>query len=249
MTNPAIIEYKDRRDAQAVLNMDNDALNDAVHCFTAETIKANYSKNYTWMGVPILQYPSDLMVMQELIWDIRPDVIIETGVAFGGMLMFYATCLEAIRSGRVIGIDIEIRDHNRLTINRHPLRHRIELMECSSTEIHPRAWFDKRLQNQRVLVSLDSNHTHDHVLQELDLYAPLVSVGSYIVVFDTAIEKYGQYTPETNFRPWTWGDGNNPASAVREFLSHNDDFVVDKLVETRALVTSAPGGWLRRIKR
>ena len=245
----AIDEYKAARDEQIAKNQKNDVLQRARNDFFGHIVTSNYVKNFTWMGVPILQLPNDLMVLQEIIWDVRPDVILETGIAFGGMLMFYATCLNAIGGGgRVVGIDNEIRDFNRLTINRHPLRNRIDLIECNSTDPNAAEWFSKRWKNMKVLISLDSDHTYEHVLKELRIYAPMVSVGSYIVVFDTTIEFYGHFDPDVNRRPWSRGHCNNPYWAVQSFLRENSDFVVDGNVEQRALITAAPGGWLRRVK-
>jgi cephalosporin hydroxylase len=237
-------QYIHDRNEQVRKNMDDRDLEVNTYRFTEELVRTNYTKNFTWMGIPILQYPTDLMVMQELIWQIKPDYIIETGVAFGGMTVFYANILDAIGNGQVIGIDIEFREHNRHALRNHPLWGRMTLVEGSSIE---KKVIDavNLLNGKKILVSLDSNHTHDHVLQELRLYAPLVSVGSYIVVFDTAIEDFG-HLDKNQDRPW--GKENNPATAVAEFMKNNDEFVVDKEIETRAGITAAPGGWLRRIK-
>lgn len=226
----------------------------------SRTLTHNYSYNYSWLGRPIIQYPQDMVAIQELIWKIRPDLIIETGIAHGGSLVLSASMLaildycEAVESGqpldpkathrRVLGIDIDIRAHNREAIEAHPMAHRIDMLQGSSiapeivAEVHDRA-----KEHKRVLVILDSNHTHEHVLAELEAYAPLVSKDSYCVVFDTVIEDLpvGMY-PD---RPWDVGD--NPKTAVREFLSHNSDFVVDEDIEAKLLITVAPGGYLRRI--
>ena len=239
-------QYIHSRDEQVKMNTDDRDLRVNTDRFTHELVRTNYAKNFTWMGVPIIQWPSDLMVMQELIWKIKPDYIIETGVAFGGMTVFYANVLETIGKGTVIGIDIEIREHNHNNLMSHPLNKRIRLLEGPSTENKTWSILAEELAYHKpktVLVSLDSNHSHAHVLQELWLYSPLVSVGSYVVVFDTAIEFVGQ--PDAD-RPW--GPGNNPWGAVQEFMQGNEEFVVDREVEQRALITSAPGGWLRRIK-
>ena len=237
--------YLFERDEQVRENMKNKDLEVATHHFFEHLVKTNYVKNFRWMGVPILQLPSDLMVLQEIIYKVRPDVIIETGVAFGGMLMFYATCLEAIGDGgRVIGIDIDIKEHTTLAINRSPLRNRIELHQMNSVDFKP--FTSERWRNMKVLVSLDSSHTHAHVLAELKLYSPLISVGSYLVVFDTTIEAYGHFDPERNRRPW--GPGNNPATAVQKFMEGNEEFIVYREIEARALLTAAPGGYLRRVK-
>jgi cephalosporin hydroxylase len=242
-------QYIHDRNEQVRKNMRNDVLRLYKEKFTGELIRTNYTKNFTWMGIPILQYPTDIMVMQELIWQIKPDYIIETGVAFGGMIVFYASMLEAISGpqyGMVAGIDKEIRIHNLTELKNHPLWKRIELFEKDSVDPKFVEWLrNANKYRSNILVSLDSNHTHDHVLQELRLYSPLVSVGSYIVVFDTAIEFFGHLDKNQN-RPW--GKANNPYSAVQEFMKGNKEFIVDREVEMRAGITAAPSGWLRRVK-
>ena len=222
--------------------------------------KGNYAYNFQWLGRPIIQVPQDMVALQELIWQIKPDLIIETGIAHGGSLILSASMLalldycDAVESGRaldpkatrrrVLGIDIDIRAHNREAIEAHPMAHRIDMLQGSSVAPEIVAEVHRRAQgHERVLVILDSNHTHEHVLTELEAYASLVSPGSYCVVFDTVIEDLpaGMY-PD---RPWDVGD--NPKTAVREFLSRNSDFVVDEDIEAKLLITVAPGGYLRRI--
>ncbi len=204
-----------------------------------------YAYNFTWLGRPIIQVAQDIMAMQELIWRIRPELIIETGVAHGGSLVFYASMLELIGgTGRVLGIDIDIRSHNRAAIMEHPMVRRIDLLEGSSvassvvTEVHDRA-----RGKGPVLVVLDSNHTHDHVLAELRAYGPLVTSGSYLVVMDTAIEDL----PREAFRDRLWGPGNSPRSAVRAFLQETQAFTVDTDIDAKLLISVAPGGYLRRV--
>lgn len=238
-------QYIHDRDEQVKENRRNKELEIATYHFTEHLVRSNYTKNFTWMGIPILQYPTDLMVMQELIWKIKPDYIIETGVAFGGMLVFYASILESIGKGKVLGIDIDPRDSNMRVLEKHPLRNRIWITKGSSVDKHVIEAVRDFVRDGKVLVSLDSLHTHAHVLQELRLYAPLVSMGSYIIVFDTAIEFYG-HLDKNQDRPW--GVGNNPATAVTEFMKNNDEFIVDRKVEQRVLITGAPGGWLRRVR-
>lgn len=205
-----------------------------------------YSYNFSWMGVPVIQFPQDIMAMQELIWRIQPDVIVETGIARGGSLVFYAGMLEmmGIRDGRVIGVDIDIRPHNRATIEEHPMGKRIQLVQGSSTAPETVEEVKKLLQGaKKVLVCLDSMHTHQHVLDELRLYAPLVTQDSYLVVFDTLIEEMpADYYPD---RPWSHGD--NPMTAVKAFLSENKDFVEDDTIPAKLLITVARGGYLKRI--
>ncbi|NNF43016.1 MAG: cephalosporin hydroxylase [Phycisphaerales bacterium] len=206
------------------------------------TTPSKYTYNFTWLGRPIIQFPQDILAVQELIWNVRPDLIVETGVAHGGSLVLSASCLELLGSdGRVIGIDIEIRPHNRAAIEAHPLAHRIDLLEGSSTDPAIAAAVADRARGRRVMVFLDSNHTHAHVAEELRLYAPLVGAGSYVVVFDTIIE----FMPPGSFPDRPWDVGDNPYTAVQEFLTRSDRFAVDADMEAKLLITVAPGGYLR----
>lgn len=224
--------------------------------------KANYVYNFTWLGVPILQIPQDLQALQEIIWQVKPDLIIDTGVAWGGSLMFNASMLailEAcgeIEAGRVVGIDIDIRPHNKQSIAAHPLARKITLFEGSSIDgaIVEQVTALART-HRRVLVCLDSNHTHDHVLAELEAYAPLVTPGSYCMVGDTIIED----APESMVSARPWGKGNSPKSAVREFLGRLSKegrtclrgqplrFEIDRLIEDKVILTGSPDGYLKRI--
>jgi cephalosporin hydroxylase len=212
--------------------------------FLRESIDARYSYNFSWMGRPIIQYPQDMIAMQEILWAVRPDLIVETGIAHGGSLVYYASLCELIGQGEVLGIDIDIRAHNRQAIETHPMFRRISLLQGSSIDPVIVQQVTARAAGKRVLVVLDSNHTHDHVLAELEAYAPLVSVGSYCVVFDTVVEDLppGQY-PD---RPWDVG--NNPKTAVHEFLRRDDRFEVDRDIEAKIQITVAPDGYLRRSK-
>jgi cephalosporin hydroxylase len=214
-----------------------------------ESISAQYSYNVSWLGRPIIQYPQDIVAAQQLVWTVKPDLVIETGIAHGGSLVLWASLLELNAAcggpdGRVLGIDIEIRPHNRAAIEAHPLARRITMIEGSSVDDGVLETVRKAVAGRdRVLVSLDSNHTHDHVLAELRAYAPMTSVGSYCVVFDTVIENLGSgMFPD---RPWDVGD--NPMTAVREFLRDHPEFEVDERVEDALMITAAPGGYLRRI--
>ncbi len=208
--------------------------------------KHRYTYNFTWLGRPFIQFPQDMMAMQEVIWKARPDLIVETGIAHGGSLIFYASMLELLGGdGRVVGVDIDIRPHNREEIEKHPLFRRIDLIQGSSTDGETvRQVRDLAEESRRVLLVLDSNHTHEHVLAELELYSPLVGQGSYIVVFDTFIEDM----PEDSFPDRPWSKGNNPKTAVWEFLERNDRFVIDKEIEEKLMITVAPDGYLRCIK-
>ena len=205
-----------------------------------------YSYHFTWLGRPIIQFPQDIMAMQEIIWRVKPDLIIETGIAHGGSLIFWASILELIGGdGQALGIDVEVREHNRREIEKHPMFKRISMIEGSSTDEAVARSVRKLAEGKRrVLVALDSEHTHDHVLKELELYSPLVTKGSYLVVFDTIIEDM----PDDLFSDRPWGRGNNPKTALKEFLKGTDRFQVDEQVDNKLLITVAPGGYLKCIK-
>lgn len=224
----------------------SDALRSASNDWIADVSRLKYSYNFTWLGRPIIQFPQDIVAMQEIIWRVRPDLIIETGVARGGSLILYASLLELIGgAGQVLGIDIDIREHNRLEIENHPLAQRVSLLQGSSVdELLVSQVRQLAAQQACVMVVLDSNHTHEHVARELALYAPLVTRGSYLVVFDTVIEDM----PEDFFPNRPWGKGNNPKTAVREFLRATDRFVIDQEYNSKLLITVAPDGYLRCVK-
>jgi cephalosporin hydroxylase len=218
--------------------------------WSRETNQHKYTYNFCWLGRPIIQYPQDMVVMQEIIWEVKPDLIIETGIAHGGSLIFSAAMLELVASctgseGEVLGIDIDIRVHNRKAIEEHPMAKRISMIQGSSIspEIVEKVKA-KAAGKQRVLVCLDSNHTHEHVLAELEAYAPLISVGSYCVVFDTLIEDM----PADMFSERPWGPGNNPKTAVWEYLKTHQEFEIDKSIQHKLLITVAPDGYLKRVK-
>lgn len=208
--------------------------------------KHGYTYNFTWMGRPIIQTPQDIMALQELIWNIKPDLIIETGIAHGGSLIFSASMLELIGGdGLVLGIDIDIREHNRSAIEKHPMSRRIKMIQGSSVDEEvARQVADVAGDKGSVLVILDSNHTHEHVLKELEIYSPLVSKGSYIVVMDTAVEDM----PADFFPDRPWGEGNNPKTAVWEFLKSHPEFEIDKSIQHKLLITVAPDGYLKRVR-
>ncbi len=211
----------------------------------AMALERKYMNNFSWLGRPLIQLPMDAMALQEIIWAVKPDLIIETGVAHGGSVVLSASMLELIGHGQVVGIDIDIRPHNRAAIAAHPMGHRISLIEGSSVAPDVVAQVKALAAGKKkVLVCLDSNHTHEHVLAELNAYAELVSVGSYCIVFDTFVEDMPDDYVWTD-RPW--GKGNNPKTAVWEWIKQNPGFVIDKSVEDRLLVTSAPDGFLQRI--
>ncbi|MGA0064655.1 MAG: cephalosporin hydroxylase family protein [Ilumatobacteraceae bacterium] len=231
-------------------NAVNPELVAAAESFLLPSINAKYSYNFYWMGRPIIQYPTDIVRIQQLIWDVKPDLIIETGIAHGGSLILSASILElaALDGGagdaRVLGIDIDIRAHNREAILDHPMSRRITMIEGSSTDPNIVAQVNEHARNsRRTMVFLDSNHTHEHVLRELELYAPLVSKGSYCVVFDTIVEMLPMGTVDD--RPWDKGD--NPMTAVDQYLRSNPNFVVDDQIDGQLLISAAPRGYLRRV--
>ena len=225
-----------------------------------DTAPHKYSYNFRWMGRPAIQLPNDAWAMQELIWEVKPDLIIETGIAHGGSLICYASMLalldmaEAVENGgvadpaktkrKVLGLDIDIRAHNREAIETHPMRPWIKMIQGSSiapeviSQVHAIA-----KGYERIMVSLDSNHTHNHVLEELKAYAPLVSKESYCVVFDTVLEDMP--AEQCANRPWT--PGNSPKTAVWEYLKTHPEFEIDKSIQHKLLITVAPDGYLKRI--
>jgi cephalosporin hydroxylase len=221
------------------------------HQFMKESIGFRYSYNFKWMGRPIIQYPQDIVAVQELIWDIKPDLIVETGVAHGGSAVFFASLLElsALSGGpkdaEVWCVEIDLRAHNREALLAHPMYPRLKIFDGSSVDEEIASVIaEKAVKCDRVMVILDSNHTHEHVLGELNFYASLVSVGSYCVVFDTVIEDLD----DVEFVDRPWGKGNNPKTAVAEFLRTNSDFVVDYSIDEKLLISAAPGGYLKRVK-
>ncbi|MBI2033732.1 MAG: cephalosporin hydroxylase family protein [Candidatus Liptonbacteria bacterium] len=214
--------------------------------FMVGSIRGRYSYNFDWLGRPIIQYPQDIIALQEIIWKVKPDLIIETGIARGGSLIFSASMLELIGgNGRVLGVDIDIRSHNRIEIEKHRMFKRIKMIEGSSIDAKVIARVKGLTRGKKkILVYLDSSHTSAHVLQELELYSRFVSRGSYIIVFDTIVE----YLPTGMVKDRPWGKGNNPATAVREFLKKHKNFVADRDIENKLLITAAPGGFLRRVR-
>ena len=210
--------------------------------------KYQYSYHFSWMGRPIIQYPQDMIALQEIIWKIKPDLIIETGIARGGSLIFSASILQLIGKGSVVGIDIDIRKHNRIEIEKHSMFKRIKMIEGSSIdEKIVKKVYQLAKNKKRTLIILDSNHSHEHVLKELKLYSPLVTKNSYLVVFDTVIEDIS--TPKTlSHKNRPWGKGDNPKTAVKSFLKINNRFIIDKEIENKLMITVAPSGFLKCIK-
>ncbi len=231
-------------------NGNDDELLRRAHDFMESSLRARYSYNFSWLGRPIIQYPQDIVAVQELIWRIQPRVIVETGIAHGGSLILSASMLELNAAcggpadARVVGVDIEIRPHNRAAIESHPMARRILMIEGSSTDPAVISAVEREVDGLApVLVLLDSNHTHDHVLAELEAYAPLASVGSYCVVFDTIIE---DVAPEL-LGDRSWGAGNSPKTAVREFLHTHPNFEIDVDVDRKLAFSAAPQGYLTRV--
>lgn len=238
----------------------NGELREIASAFMRGSILPKYSYNFAWLGRPIIQYPQDIVATQELIWSVRPDLIIETGIAHGGSLIFSASMLalldmcDAIESGgtidpsasarKVVGVDIDIRPHNRAAIEAHPMASRIQMIQGSSTDPGVVGQVAAiAASSRRVLVCLDSNHTHEHVLAELKAYAPLTSVGSYCVVFDTVIENL----PKELYPDRPWGPGDNPMSAVHEYLKSHPEFAIDTSIDHKLLISVAPNGFLKRL--
>lgn len=238
--------FQQEKHENILLLASNEDLRKSSLTWLSEVSRYRYSYNFTWMGRPIIQFPQDIMAMQEIIWKVKPQLIVETGIAHGGGLIFYASMLELLGGdGIVLGIDIDIRAHNRAEIEKHPMFKRIRMIEGSSIErsVVARVYeFSKG--RVPVLVVLDSMHTHAHVLEELKSYSPLIAKDGYLVVFDTVVEDM----PEDFFPDRPWGKGNNPKTAVHEFLKTNDRFEIDKEIDSKLLITVAPDGYLKCVK-
>ncbi|MCP4787031.1 MAG: cephalosporin hydroxylase [Fuerstiella sp.] len=259
MNNP-ITQFEEHvRQNVSELGKDDDLRRDAIR-FVENSARKNYSYNFSSLGQPIIQYPQDMVAMQELIWTVRPDLIIETGIAHGGSLVMNAAMLtlldycDCVESGdvlnpaepqrKVLGIDIDIREHNRAAVEAHPMSNRIEMLQGSSVADEIVRQVTERASGfECILVCLDSNHTHDHVLAELHAYAPLVTRSSYCIVFDTIIED----VPAEMFPDRQWGPGDNPKTAVHEFLKTHAEFEIDHDLDAKLLISVAPNGYLRRI--
>lgn len=238
-------KFKEECNKRVQSQGENEVLAQASKEFTEATIRSGYSYNFTWMGRPIIQYPQDMIAMQEIIWSVKPDLIIETGIAHGGSLIYYASILELIGNGEVLGIDIDIREHNRAEIEKHPMAKRIKMLEGSAISMDIIDQVKAHAAGKKtVLVCLDSNHTHDHVLAELKLYSPFVTVGSYLIAFDTIVEDL----PKNLYADRPWSVGDNPKTAVFKFLETQDSFVIDKSIDYKLMVSVAPDGYLKKIK-
>jgi len=255
-----INQFKSEVKNRVIANGKNNELKKSAANFLKESSDAMYSYNFSWMGRPIIQYPQDMVAVQELIWQVKPDLIIEAGIAHGGSLILSASFLalldyeDAVRNGevldplkprrKVLGVDIDIREHNKKAIQEHMLYSRIDMIEGSSIEegtIHQVVEYAKEF--DKIMLFLDSNHTHEHVLGELNAYAGLVSKGSYCVVFDTAVEDF----PAEAFPHRNWGPGNNPKTAVWEYLKAHPEYMIDKEIENKIQITVAPDGYLKKV--
>ena len=243
------LEFQSQCAAEIERQAQNPALKELSQKWITQAQEHKYSYHFNWLGRPIIQYPQDIIAMQELIWKTQPTLIIETGIAHGGSLIFSASMLElnaacgGAPNAKVLGIDIDIRPHNHEAILAHPMSRRIEMIQGSSIDseiigrVHARAKGE-----ERILACLDSNHTHAHVLAELQAYAPLVTKDSYCVVFDTLVEDL----PKESFTDRPWGPGDNPKTAVHQYLKENQGFAIDKTIQNKLLITVAPDGFLKR---
>jgi cephalosporin hydroxylase len=255
------VKFKQECQENVVKQRDDFSLKSSTIKWVNQSFSHKYCYNFEHLGRPIIQYPQDMVEMQELIWSIKPDLIIETGIAHGGSLILSASMLaqldicDAIEAGetidpnvskrKVLGLDIDIREHNRKAIESHPMSSRIQMIQGSS--IAPEVINKVKAiahDYKTILVCLDSNHTHEHVLAELEAYAPLTSVGSYCVVFDTIVEDM----PAEMFPDRPWGPGDNPKTAVWEYLKSHSEFEIDKGIHEKLLITVAPDGYLKRVR-
>lgn len=238
-------EFEDARKQWAEnMHQDQSLRNKALDVFI-EADRHNWIHQTNWLGEPSLQTPEDLITFQEIIFRTRPDFLVEVGVAWAGSLLFYATIMESIGHGQIIGIDIFIPDDLKDRIFSHSISKRIKLIQSSSIEDDSFREISGMIgENKNTMVHLDSDHTEKHVLQELKLYSELVTKGNYLVCGDTIID----FLPEQTHRPREWGKINNPYTALKKFLSSNNRFVVDQSFDMKRLMSNQPGGYLRCIK-
>ncbi len=235
-------EADKRKNAQA--QSCDKVLAEVARDFIIRSDRYGYGYQWTWLGLPVVQMPQDIVLTQEIIWQCKPDVIIETGIAWGGSVVLYASILQLIGKGKVIGVDLNLLDHVTAQIMAYPFSNRIHLYKGSSTDADVVAQVKSHIEpGQSVMVLLDSNHTHDHVLQELKLYAPLITKGQFLVVSDTVVDDI----PPQDHRPRPWGQGNNPKTALRAFLNGRNDFDVDSYINGKLLLSYSPGGYCRRV--
>ena len=259
MTNP-IQQFKQERDKQISSYPLDTAFAAQSQAWLESSMRRRYVYNFDWLGRPIIQYPQDMVAMQELVWATRPDLIIETGIAHGGSLVLSASLLamldycDAVQGGavidpkagkrKVLGLDVDIRAHNRAAIEAHPMAHMITMIEGSSIAPDVIAEVHEYVRDfKRIMICLDSNHTHEHALAELTAYAPLTSKGCYCVVFDSFVEDM----PADLFPDRPWGPGDNPKTAVWEYLKTHSEFEIDNNIQHKLQITVAPDGYLKRV--
>jgi cephalosporin hydroxylase len=238
-----IQQFKKEVEQNIINQGNNEFVKKAASDFMEASIRSKYSYNFTWLGRPIIQYPQDIVAIQEIIYEVQPDLIIETGIAHGGSLILHASICELIGKGEVLGVDIDIREHNKNEILNHRMSKRISMIQGSSIDEEIVSKVAEKVNGkEKVLVILDSNHTHEHVLAEMKMYAGFVSKDSYLLVFDTVVEDL----PNDIYDNRSWGVGDNPKTAVFEFLKTNTDFKVDTNYDNKLLLSVAPNGFLKR---
>ncbi|MCP3905639.1 MAG: cephalosporin hydroxylase [Planctomycetes bacterium] len=244
-TDPVAAFAVERREQIAALGRDEELRRRSVEWIMRATPN-RFTYNFSWMGRPVIQFPADMIAIQELIWSTRPNVIIETGIAHGGSAVFSASMLELLGGdGRVVAVDIDIREHNRAAIEEHPMSRRITMIEGSSID----SGIVNRVRGHvgdgdRVMVILDSHHSHAHVLAELEAYGPLVTRDCYLVVLDTIIEDL----PAGFLSDTRWDKGDNPKTAVHAYIGGTGDFEIDRAIPDKLQITTAPDGYLRCIR-
>ncbi len=251
----AITEFENEKKARIASYQNDQKVQSIAKDFIIQSCYNQYTYNFSWMGRPIIQFPQDMVIMQELIWELQPDLIIETGIAHGGSLVFYASILQLIGKGRVIGVDIDIRKHNRVAIEKHPMFHRIHLIEGSSIDLSTIEKVRSEINDaKKVMVCLDSFHTHEHVLAELNAYYEFVSVENYLVVFDTTAQILEEkvltdISKESKiYKNTLWGKNHNPHTALKSFLENHKEFVIEPSWHQKALITNCFEGFLKKIK-
>ncbi len=231
----------------------NKLLNQKADSFFLESVYSKYSYLFSWLGRPIIQYPQDILMVQELVYKVNPEIIIETGVAHGGSLCLSASLLALLdlkdnisrkeSKRKVVGIDVEIRNHNRIAIENHFLSNYIDLIEGSSIDENVIGEIEEICKSSKsTMVFLDSNHSEEHVLEELILYSKFVTKDSYLIVFDTSIE----FFKEIDYTGKKWAVGNNPRTAISKFLTKNNDFEIDSNIDDKLLISVAKEGYLKR---
>ena len=243
MFNRDDFEADKRRNAR--IQSQDRILRDIARDFIIQSDKCGYGYQWTWLGLPVIQMPQDIVLTQEIIWECKPDVIIETGIAWGGSVVLYASILQLIGKGKVVGVDLNLMDHVTAQIMAYPFSERIHLYKGSSTHPDIVARVRSHIEpGQSVMLLLDSNHTHEHVLAELKLYAPLITKGQFLIVSDTVVDDI----PPQGHRPRPWGPGNNPKTALVSYLKSTDRFVVDDYLNSKLMLTYSPEGYCRCVK-